>query len=267
MKSIQELMSMKGRVSLITGGAGHIGQAMAIALAELGSDLVLVDIDNARTEHVASQISEEYGVQVEIIICDLENDNDVRKIPKTITKRFGRLNVLVNNAAFVGSTDLEGWVADFGDQSIETWRRAIEVNLTAAFILTQGCRELLDDSGNGSVINIASIYGIYGPDLGLYSNTNMNNPAAYAASKGGLLQLTRWLSTVLAPKIRVNAISPGGVERGQPKSFVKRYIARTPLARMATEEDFKGAIAYLASDMSRYVTGENLIVDGGWGVW
>jgi NAD(P)-dependent dehydrogenase (short-subunit alcohol dehydrogenase family) len=106
-----------------------------------------------------------------------------------------------------------------------------------------------------------------GPDLSLYEETNLGNPAAYAATKGGLLQLTRWLATVLAPDVRVNAISPGGVWRNQPEDFLKRYVAKTPLRRMATEEDLKGAVAYLASDLSAYVTGHNLVVDGGWTTW
>ncbi len=113
----------------------------------------------------------------------------------------------------------------------------------------------------------ASIYGMVGPDFSLYAGTSMGNPAAYAASKGGLLQLTRYLATALAPRVRVNAITPGGIVRGQPPAFIERYVAKTPLGRMATEEDFKGAIAYLASDLSRYVTGQNLVVDGGWTAW
>ncbi|MBN1551042.1 SDR family oxidoreductase, partial [bacterium] len=122
-------------------------------------------------------------------------------------------------------------------------------------------------SQHGSIINIGSIYGIAGPDMQLYEGTSMGNPAAYAASKGGLVQLTRWLSTVLAPNIRANAITLGGVARRQPEPFCSRYIEKTPLRRMATEEDVKGAAVFLASDMSAYVTGQNIIVDGGFTVW
>jgi NAD(P)-dependent dehydrogenase (short-subunit alcohol dehydrogenase family) len=261
-------MDMQGRVSLITGGAGHIGLAMAETLAELGSDLVLVDqLDAVPMSSMAAELSERYKIRVEVVTCDLEQETQVVHIPEQIADCFGRLDVLINNAGFVGTSELEGWVTDFDNQSAATWRRALEVNLTAAFVLTQRCRGLLDASGNGSVINVASIYGVYAPDFSLYSGTSMNNPAAYAASKGGLLQLTRWLSTALAPKIRVNAISPGGVARGQPEPFVQRYVAKTPLARMGTEQDFKGVTAFLASDMSRWVTGENIMVDGGWGIW
>jgi NAD(P)-dependent dehydrogenase (short-subunit alcohol dehydrogenase family) len=167
----------------------------------------------------------------------------------------------------VGSSNLQGWSTPFEEQSIETWRRAFEVNLTAAFHLCQLFAPQLRTSSNGTIINISSIYGGIGPDWGLYEGTLMGNPAAYSVSKGGLLQLTRWLSTTMAPLVRVNTISPGGIYRNQPDAFVKRYKSKTPLKRMATEDDFRGAIAYLATNMSRYVTGQNIIVDGGWGVW
>ena len=119
----------------------------------------------------------------------------------------------------------------------------------------------------GKIVNVSSIYGMCGPDYSLYEGTKMGNPAAYAASKGGLIQLSRWMATTLAPDIRVNTISPGGVFRNQPKEFIKRYETKTPLGRMATEEDLKGAIIFLASNLSSYVTGHNLIVDGGWSSW
>ena len=155
----------------------------------------------------------------------------------------------------------------FEEQSIDTWRRALEVNLIAVFELCQGLTPLLEAEKGASIINIGSIYGEYGPDWHLYESTNMSNPAAYGASKGGIIQLTRWLATTLAPHVRVNTISPGGIFRNQPEKFVKRYEAKTPLGRMATEDDFRGVMAYLASDLSGYVTGQNFPVDGGWGVW
>jgi NAD(P)-dependent dehydrogenase (short-subunit alcohol dehydrogenase family) len=126
---------------------------------------------------------------------------------------------------------------------------------------------MLKESKGASIINIGSIYGEFGPDWRLYQGTEMANPAAYGVSKGGLMQLTRWLSTTLAPTVRVNAISPGGIFRSQPQIFVERYEERTPLVRMATEDDFRGAIAYMASDLSQYVTGQVLAVDGGWSIW
>lgn len=267
LRSLKQLGDLTGRVALITGGAGHLGRAMASALAELGSELVLLDREHQPLAAAAAALTSAYGVRVEVLTCDLESEHACAQVPAFMRDHFGRLDVLVNNAAFVGSSGLDGWNTDFQNQSLRTWRRALEVNLTAVFALTQGCRGLLEASDHGSVVNVGSIYGVHGPDLSLYEGTAMHNPAAYAASKGGLLQLTRWLATVLAPRIRVNALSPGGVGRGQPQAFVERYEARTPLGRMGTEEDFKGAIAFLATDLSSWVTGQNIMVDGGWGVW
>ena len=205
---------------------------------------------------------------IRCIDCDLESQHDRQKLIKRINKDYPTgVSVLINNAAFGGTTNLSGWVTNFEDQSVETWRRAIEVNLTAAFDLSKGFAQSLKKSGHGSIINVSSIYGVSGPDFSLYEGTEMGNPAAYAASKGGLIQLTRWIATTVAPDIRVNAISPGGVWRNQPGKFVDRYESKTPLGRMATEEDFKGVIAYLASDLSAYVTGQNIVVDGGWTTW
>lgn len=149
---------------------------------------------------------------------------------------------------------------------MDTWRRAIEVNLTAVFHLCQGLAPLLRNSEGGSIINIGSIYGSLAPDWGLYAGTEMGNPAAYGVSKAGLMQLTRWLSSTLAPDIRVNAISPGGIYRNQPQEFVDRYEKKTPLKRMATEDDIRGAVALLSSDLSCYITGQVLCIDGGFGI-
>ena len=267
MKRISELMSLKGRVAVITGGAGHIGSAMAEALAELGANIVILDISLEACLPVCERISKEYAVEVLPLAVDLAQEEHIRTVPDEVANKFDRLDIIVNCAAFVGTSKLQGWITPFEEQSADTWRQALDVNLTAPFLLTQACTPALKESGHGSVINIASIYGIQGPDMRLYEGTNMGNPAAYATSKGGLLQLTRWLATVLAPVVRVNAITPGGVSRSQPEEFQRRYIERTPLKRMGVEEDFKGAVAYLASDLSSYVTGQNIIVDGGWTAW
>jgi NAD(P)-dependent dehydrogenase (short-subunit alcohol dehydrogenase family) len=267
MTTVAKLMNLKGRQALITGAAGHIGRVIAETLAELGADLLLVDRPTANYGTLIEEIERDWRVKVQTFDCDLELQQDRDRLVEAILQRGGGLDVLVNNAAFVGSSALQGWLADFELQTIETWRRALEVNLTAVFDLSKGFGPILKQSKGGSIINIASIYGSYAPDYSLYEGTEMGNPAAYAASKGGLIQLTRWLSTTLAPQVRANTLSPGGVLRNQPRVFVERYKARTPLLRMATEDDFRGAIAYLASDLSRYFTGQNLAVDGGWGVW
>jgi NAD(P)-dependent dehydrogenase (short-subunit alcohol dehydrogenase family) len=266
MTTLNSLMKLNGRRALITGAAGGLGRVMAPTLAELGADLVLLDRNDMPLVEQAAEIAAQWNVDVAVRNCDLESQA-ARDALITELVQEGRLDILINNAAFVGTSGLKGWGVPFAEQSIETWRRALEVNLTAAFHLCQGFAPLLRASGHGSIINIGSIYGEYGPDWGLYEGTSMSNPAAYGASKGGLMQLTRWLSTTLAPRVRVNAISPGGVVRGQPAAFIARYEARTPLGRMATEDDFRGVMAFLATDMSAYMTGQNLLVDGGWGVW
>jgi NAD(P)-dependent dehydrogenase (short-subunit alcohol dehydrogenase family) len=162
---------------------------------------------------------------------------------------------------------MDGWAVPFGEQTVEAWDRALRVNLTSAFVLVQEARDLLGASGAGSVILFGSIYGQVGPDRSLYEGTSIANPAAYGASKGAIAQLARTLATTLAPSVRVYVITPGGIERGQPDAFVSRFRARTPLARMAVEEDVKGAVAFLASNLSAYVTGQEIVVDGGWTVW
>jgi len=260
-------MDLKGRRALITGAAGEIGKQMAITLAELGANLVLVDRQEANYDQLLATLESFKASRIETIECDLENGLARSDLIEGLLEQDDGLNILINNAAFVGTSGLEGWVTDFEAQSVETWRRAIEVNLTAAFDLAKGLTPKLKKNGIGSIINVASIYGVNGPDYSLYEGLEMGSPAAYAASKGGLIQLTRWLSTTLAPNIRVNTISPGGVFRNQPDKFVERYESRTPLKRMATEEDFKGTVAYLASDLSAYLTGQNIIVDGGWTTW
>jgi len=265
--TIRELSNLNGRRALITGATGNLGKVIADTLAELGADLVLVDRPGSDFTTLTADLIERWGVKVEQKDCDLEQQGQRIELMDWLKCSGQGLNILINNAAFVGTSDLKGWAVPFEEQSIDTWRRALEVNLTAVFELCQGFMPLLKKSKGASIINIGSIYGEFGPDWSLYEGTSMSNPAAYGASKGGLLQLTRWLSTTVAPYVRVNSISPGGIFRNQPKDFMQRYRAKTPLDRMATEDDFRGAIAYLASDLSNYVTGQKIVVDGGWGVW
>ena len=267
MRSIKKLMSLKGKRALITGANGGIGRQLARTITELDGDLILVDRPNLDYSELLDYIQGDSDSQISCVECDLENEEDRATLVSKVLSQKEPLNILINNAGLVGTSDLKGWVTDFNNQTVETWRRAIEVNLTAAFDLIKGLSPKLKESGNGSIINVGSTYGVAGPDYSLYEGTEMGSPAAYAATKGGLIQLTRWMATTLAPDIRVNAFSPGGVFRGQPNKFVERYEARTPLGRMATEEDYKGIVAYLASDLSAYVTGQNILVDGGWTVW
>lgn len=267
MTDLKKLMNLKRRNALVTGASGGLGFVMADTLAEQGANLILVDRIETNLVEKANSLREKWGVHVCHYHCDLEEHDRRIILMDSIKSEHANLNILINNAAFVGDSSLQGWAVPFEQQSVDTWRRAIEVNLTAPFHLSQGLVPLLRSSTSPTIINIGSIYGAYGPDWALYEETGMGNPAAYSVSKGGLLQLTRWLATTLAPNIRVNAISPGGILRDQPDTFVNRYVRRTPLRRMGSENDLRGAIAYLASDLSEYVSGQVISVDGGWGAW
>lgn len=258
-------MNLKNRRAVITGAAGGLGRVLADTLAELGADLVLVDKQGQDLGELKSNLCHRWGVNVQMCYCDLEQQNERIELIALLRKQ--PLHILINNAAFVGTAELTGWSVPFEDQTVSAWRRALEVNLIAVFELCQGLTPLLKEAVGASIVNIGSIYGEYGPDWCLYEDTNMSNPAAYGASKSGVLQFTRWLATTISPKVRVNAISPGGIFRNQSETFVQKYEAKTPLKRMGCEDDFRGAIAYLASDLSKYVTGHNLMVDGGWGIW
>lgn len=266
MSTIAELSDLRGRTAVITGGAGHLGRAMAAALLEAGCRVILIDKFADPLDAACAELLKLGFSDVSTHLTDLENE-EVRIAAARVILATGEVDILVNNAGFVGDSALQGWTTKFAEQSLETWRRAIEVNLTAPFHLTQLFSSSLARNGNGAVINISSIYGLLGPNMTLYEGTSMGNPAAYAASKGGLIQLTRWLATTLAPHIRVNSITPGGIERGQPESFADRYVALTPMARMGHEHDFIGPLLLLASDQSRWMTGQNIVVDGGWSSW
>lgn len=265
--SVANLMQLQGRRALVTGAAGRLGRVITQTLAELGANLVLVDRAESELAACAAALRERWKVDIQCRACDLEQETERAELLRAVAEGDSGLSILVNNAAFVGSSDLSGWSVPFEQQGLEAWRRAMEVNLTAVFQLTQGLMPMLRRAQGANVVNVASIYGVLGPDWRLYEDTGMANPAAYAASKGGLVQLTRWMATTVAPEVRVNAIAPGGIFRNQPEAFVQRYAARTPLGRMATEDDFRGAFAYLASDLSSYMTGQVLTVDGGWGTW
>ncbi len=260
-------MNLSGRRAIVTGANGNLGRVIVSTLAELGADIILVDFPGKQTQVFADETSKTWSIKAQCLACDLESETDRNKLISEVKGSELGVDILVNNAAFVGDSNLTGWINNFEEQSLETWRRVVEVNLTSSFHLCQAFTPELKRSTVGNIINIASIYGRYGPDWRLYDGLNMGNPAAYGVSKGGLIQMTRWLATTMAPNVRVNSISPGGIYRGQPEEFVSKYSNRTPLGRMAVEDDFKGAVAFLSSNLSSYVTGQILQVDGGWGEW
>ncbi len=260
-------MNLDGRISLVTGAAGNLGKVICNTLAELGANIVINDLPNKNLDSIKSQIENDWGVKVYIIEADLGSTQSRKNLVDSFSNEFTNLDILINNAAFVGTSNLEGWSTRFLDQSSEIWEKVLEVNLVSAFHLAQEFTPYLNKSNSASIINIASIYGEFGPDWKLYDELNMGNPAAYSVSKAGLIQLTKWLATTLAPNIRVNSISPGGILREQPKKFIDRYSNKTPLQRMCNEDDLCGAIGFLSTNLSQYVTGQNLYVDGGWSIW
>lgn len=266
MTTFEQLIDLHGRRALITGATGCLGRVFAHALAQQGAELVLVDRPGSDFQSLTTGLSQ-WAVRVQTHTCDIESQEQRQQLIDEMNVEKNQLSILINNAAFVGTSDLTGWAVPFEQQSVETWRRALEVNLTAAFHLCQGLAPVLRRSKGANIVNIGSIYGFLGPDWRMYEGTQMSNPVAYAASKGGLIQLTRWLASTLAPDIRINAISPAGIFRNQPESFVKSYEARTPMGRMANEQDFVAALIFLAGDGARYMTGQNLVIDGGFSVW
>lgn len=261
-----DFVDLRGKTIVISGAFGNIGRAFCRYVNNLNPTLILIDHPSSFDETFVASLRSA-GSKVHTYLVDFENREARKMTFDEISKSFKVIDILINNAAFVGSKDLEGWVTNFESQSIDTWERALNVNLTTPFELIQSLYKNLYLSEYASVINIGSIYGELGPDWGLYEGTNMGNPAAYSASKGGLLQLTRWLATSLSPRIRVNSISPGGLKRDQPKEFEEKYNSRTPLRRMANVDDIVPAITFFASNNSRYITGQNLRIDGGWSIW
>jgi len=268
MKTINDLISLNNKKAIVTGGAGYIGLAICETLLELGATVSIWDNNEKACLDRCCELNRlSYTSKAHPCIVDLSNENQIKQSIESCVETMEGIDIIVHSAAFVGTTKYSGWVAPFEEQTVEAWNKAMSINLTSAFLIIQYAVPYLKQSNQASIIFISSIYGILAPDFRIYKTTEMNTPAAYTASKAGLNQLCKYFSTLLAPQIRCNAIIAGGVWRNQPETFVKEYIKRTPLQRMATEENFKGAIAYLASDLSSYVTGTNLVVDGGFSAW
>jgi NAD(P)-dependent dehydrogenase (short-subunit alcohol dehydrogenase family) len=265
---LKKLLCFKDKKVLITGASGHLGRESARKFAELKADLILVDLKQNELDKIKDELVIDYEcLSVQTICCNFEIESERNNLIEDVIKTTDGLDVLVNNAAFVGTTGLEGWAVRPESQNLDAWRRAVEVNLTSVFHLSQKLLPEIRKKTNGCIVNIASIYGVLGPDWSIYEGTSMANPAGYAATKGGIIQLTRWMATTYGPEVRVNCVSPGGLFRNQPQSFVDNYCKKTPLKRMGTETDVANAVTFLASEMASYITGQNMIVDGGFSAW
>lgn len=257
MTDVRELFSLHGRIAIVTGAAGLYGRHVADALASVGATVVLASRDLAACEQAADELHGR-GLSAWAHELDLGSEASITSLRDAVIARYGRIDVLVNNAVTRGGGDLFETAAD-------AWDSTARVNGRGLFLITQACAEPMVRAGSGSIVNVGSIYGVVGPDFSIYGETGMTTPITYAFDKGGMIALTRYLATRLGPfGVRVNCISPGGLQTDQADEFVAGYIERTPLRRMAGPDDIKGPIAFLASDASRYVTGVNLLVDGGW---
>jgi gluconate 5-dehydrogenase len=251
---VQDLFDLSGQTAIVTGGGSGIGRQMAEALAELGANLVLCARKVERCERAAAELSE-LGVKALALQCDVRNQADVQTVAERTMEEFGRLDILVNNAG-------TAWGAPAEDTPLEGWQKVVDVNLTGVFLFSQAAGRMMIDLGGGSIVNIASVAGLRGSPPGKM------DAIAYHASKGGVIAFTRDLAHKWAPHgIRVNAIAPGWFPTGMSKVVLDRWgdelVQHVPLGRFGGPDDLKGAVAFLASPASAFVTGHTLVVDGG----
>ncbi len=267
---------LDGKVALVTGSLGLLGREHLRALGAAGAKLVVTDVSDDACRAFAAQLAGE-GLEALGRGCDVTRKEDLVALREAAEARFGPVDVLVNNAALdekvearPGASQLEA--SRFENLSVETFRRALDVNVTGVFLASQVFGAGMAERGRGSIVNVASTYGLVAPDQSLYRAKDgtqlFYKSAAYPTTKGAVLQLTRYLAAYWGERgVRVNALCPGGVENGQSEDFVASYARRTPLARMADRGDYRGAVVFLASDASRYMTGATLVVDGGFTAW
>ena len=251
----KELLSLKGKVILVTGGAGLYGTPIVEGLAEMEGTVISASRNLKGNEKLAATLRER-KLDVHAMQVDQADPDLVRALKAGIKERFGGLAVFVNNAVFRPMKRYE--------DPLEAWAESMRVNATGMFDIVREMADLIAENGGGSIVNIGSMQGMFGADFRLYEGTDMDSAPDYHFHKGGMIALTHHLARKLAPrKIRVNCISPGGLFANQPEPFLTRYCAKVPLGRMAGHDDIKGVVVFLASDASAYLTGENILMDGG----
>jgi NAD(P)-dependent dehydrogenase (short-subunit alcohol dehydrogenase family) len=264
------LFSLEGKIAIVTGACGLIGKRHCEALAEAGAKVVVADVNAEMARSFAHGLGAEHiGLGI-----DVTNPESLLKAQTEILTKYGKIDVLVNNAAIndmFENPQLALEKSKFENYPLEMWKKSLDVNITGVFLCSQVFGNVMAKAESGSIINIASTYGITAPDQNLYKDKNGNQSfyksAAYPTTKGAVISFTKFLSAYWGPKkVRVNALSPGGVLNGQNEFFIESYSSRTVLGRMADSSDYKGAVVFLASEASAYMTGANLVVDGGWTV-
>jgi NAD(P)-dependent dehydrogenase (short-subunit alcohol dehydrogenase family) len=272
------MLDLTGRVALITGGAGLLGVKHAEAIAELGGVPVIIDIDEKRCHQVAGRIRDEFGVASIGAQTDITEPSQMVKLRDRLLTEFGRVDILVNNAANNPAVGSDGLDQVHGSRleafSLEAWNKDIAVGLTGAFLCARTFGAVMADRGGGVILNIASDLALIGPDQRLYRKPGVPEqaqpvkPVTYSVVKSGLIGLTRYLATYWADKaVRCNALSPGGVYVDQDNDFVQKLSHLIPMGRMAEQDEYKAAVAFLVSDASSYMNGANLVIDGGRTVW
>jgi len=267
-ETIAELFSLAGKVALVTGGARNLGYDSALALAEAGAEVAITSRELAGAEASAARIRESTGRRALPCQTDVTDESQVERMIDAVLREYGRLDILVNNAGNVQSTPE---TAPLEKRPLDLWQATIALNLTGLFLCSKhAVAKYMLPHRTGNIINLGSTTGLIGKDRRHYIGTGMGGATVdYHAAKGGVISMTRDMAVYLAPYgIRVNCISPGGFERGQPRSFVEAYSASVPMGRMGKDgKEIKGAVVFLASEASSYVTGHNLVVDGGVTAW
>lgn len=261
------MFDLSGKNAVVVGGAGYLGAEISRALAAQHARVVVSDMDEGACLLLQDALPKKSGTEHSACAVDISEEKGADALADFCTETVRHVDILVFCVGLTSSVPLEGYAVPFEQQSLSAWKKAMAANLDSAFLLAQKLYPLLRKQGDSSVIFLSSIYGSLGANLRLYEGTGMNNPIAYGASKGGLEQIMRYLSVQWAPEIRVNCVSPGGIERGQHADFIRRYEEMTPMKRMGCPQDIAGPVAFLASDAARYITGQNLMVDGGWSAW
>ena len=267
--------TLVGKVGVVTGALGLLGTHHCRALAAAGAHVVVADLDGALCANRAMGLTRDFGIDALGYALDVTSRESVGGLMDVIRDQWGRVDVLVNNAAINEKVEESGAGGDalrFENYPLELWEKSLAVNVTGTFLCCQVLGAEMARAGRGSIVNIASTYALVAPDQRLYrrrdGSQDFFKSAAYPTTKGAVVSLTRFLATYWGEAgVRVNALCPGGVRNGQDPEFVARYAERTPLGRMASPTDYEGALVFLASDASAYMTGANLVVDGGWTAW
>jgi len=270
-KKIPELFSLKEKVAVVTGALGLIGKNHCRALAEAGANVIVCDLNESECADFAASLS----VLSLGISADITNKKSIEQLRDEVISNYGKIDILVNNAAINDKFEDPLSALDeskFENYPLEMFKKSLDVNIVGMFLCSQVIGSEMAKAGYGSIINLASTYGVVAPDQSIYKNENgeqtFYKSAAYPVTKGAVISFTRFLAAYWGNKgVRVNTLSPGGVRDNQEEFFVKNYSAKTPLGRMAQPNDYKGALVFLASDASSYMTGANLVVDGGWTAW